>query len=77
MFAIFNRRLTPGAFDQIASLIVGVLLLLACTVLTAKMAPELSRAVVGALWTSVAVAWGVLAWAAWAIGRRRFVQHMP
>jgi hypothetical protein len=69
-FSCFSRRITPSAVDQIACWIVGALLLLACTVLTVKMALELSRGVVVGLWTSVVVGWGVLACDAWVIGRR-------
>jgi hypothetical protein len=67
MFSFLKRRITPAPFDQVAGLIVGVLLLAACTVLSVKMAPELSRTVDGILWTAVTVGWGVLAWV---IGQR-------
>jgi hypothetical protein len=67
---LLKHRITPLAVDEAVGWIVAMLFLLACSVLTLKMAPELSRGVVAVLWTSVAVGCGVLAWQAWAIGRR-------
>jgi hypothetical protein len=71
MRTLLGRRVTPVALDEIACWIIGALLLLACTVLTMKIAPDLSQAPVDVLWTFVAMGWGVLAWQACMIGRRR------
>jgi len=70
MYGILGRRVTSHAFDEMVCWLIGVLFLVGCSILTAKMTPELGRPVVVVLWTSVTVGWGVLAWVAFVIGYR-------